>query len=278
MLPLLLATAALAQDTRPPLEGWSPNVEVRGNLSFVRLGLLSTVRGGVSHPLWDQPGSALFGKTFVTAWAEANASPAYLRVGPRVSFEPIAIFNLQAFAWHTSYFGNFQTVIGFDEPGALYGTNEDLEAFSDRQVPGSSITWGVAPTIKAKAGPVVIALSGEYTRWNLRSELEGDYWFEREYELLIGRQDAIWSSNAVLAYELNPSPDDGWYARVGSITTYRKALGDTQDVLLRTGLLASLSTHQERWTHSLLVQPYLIDRAYTRPFPPFIAYLVKWTL
>lgn len=257
----------------------SPDLEVRGAFSYARVGLQADLRGGAKIPLWNQAGSALFSDTFLKVHGTAMVTPAYLRGGARLTFEPIAVFNLAAFGYYSYYFGNFQTIIAFDDPHVNYGTNDELEAFSAQQTPGGGFTWGLSPTIKAKAGPMIIAINAEYTSWHITAEPQyGDYFFEREYELLIGFQDQMLSTNGLLLYHLDRNPEDGRYLRIGDITTWRRALGDTDDTLLRTGLLVSLSAREERWTHSLIVQPYLISRAYPNAFPPFVAYTVKWVL
>lgn len=256
-----------------------PDLELRGAVSYQRIGFQGEARGGAKLSLWNQDNSVLFGDTYLKAHATAQVTPAYLRAGGRLTFEPIAVFNLAAFGYYSYYFGNFQTVISFDDPAANYGSNNDLKAYAARQTPGSGFTWGVSPTIKAKAGPAVIAINAEYTNWHTHVDSAlGDYFFEREYELLIGFQDQVINANGVLLYHMDRDPNDGRYLRVGDITTYRHALGDTKDTLLRTGLLVSLSTNDERWTHSLVVQPYLVSRAFPKAFPPFVAYTVKWVL
>lgn len=259
----------------------TPAVEVRGNITGARLGLLGNVRAGVKVPLWVNPESTLFADPYLIAQAEAFTSPAYVRMGGRVTFEPIAIFQLQAYAFHTSYFGNFQTFIGYDDPLASYGTNGDIEQYvldnPGRQGKGSALSWGVQPTLKAKVGPVLVLLSSELSHWGATSDVPGDYWYEREYELLVGRNDYTLNNNGALLYEWDPKQDDGWKLRVGSLTNWRMALGDTEDEVLRTGLMLTWISHEGKWTHTGLVMPYLRSEGYNEG-PPFVGYVVRWAL
>ncbi len=269
MLPELLLVSAVAN-----AGDLAPNLELRAALSGVRTGLQADLRGGARLGLWGEPDSLLFGDTYFKAQAQLMATPAYLRAGPRLVFQPIAVLELSAFALYDVYFGNFQTIIGFDDPAANYGTNDDMEALQANQAPGSGFHFGASSTLKAKAGPILVVANGEWSHWKLAADVQGDWLFEREYELLMGFSDNLLACNGLLLYEIDRDPDDGRLLRLGNITTWRMAMGSTEDMLLRSGLLASLG--MGAWTHSLLVQAYLADRAYSEPFPPFFAYSMKW--
>ncbi len=269
--PLLFVLAAQAASP-------TPDLEVRAALSFERLGMQADLRPGMKLGLWRDEGSLLFDDPHIKLQAQLFATPAYLRAGPRVVFEPIAIFQLQAFAHYDLYFGNFQTVVGYDQPDADYGSNGDIADYvsmdPDRQDRGSGWHWGVAPTLKAQAGPVVIVANAEYSSWHLQADVPGDYTFEREYELLMGFDDQLIAANGLLLYSFEPAP--GTTVRAGNLTTWRMALGDTEDELLRSGLAVSASLNEGRINPTLVVQAYLRDRAYTAPFPPFVGLMLRW--
>lgn len=269
---MLLALAAHGSDL-------SPDFELRGAFSLERLGVQADLRPGLHMGLWRQEGSLLFDDPYAKLQAQVFVTPAYVRAGPRVIFEPLAIFQLQVFANYDLYFGNFQTVVGYDDPGAAYGSNDDIEAYvamdPDRQDRGSGWHWGVAPTLKAQAGPVVIVANAEYTDWHLSADVPGSYTFEREYELLMGFDDQLLATNGLLLYGFEPW--SGATMRVGNLTTWRMALGDTEDELLRTGLAVAASLNEGRLNPTLVVQAYLKDRAYTAPFPPFVGLMMRWS-
>jgi hypothetical protein len=256
----------------------SPDFELKAALSLERLGLQADLRPGLRMDLWRQDGSLLFDDPYATLQAQVFVTPAYVRAGPRLIFEPIAIFQLQAFANYDMYFGNFQTVVGYDDPGATYGTNDDIEAYvamdPDRQERGTGWHWGVAPTLKAQAGPVVIVANAEYSSWHTQPVVPGSYTFEREYELLMGWDDQLISTNGLLLYGFEPW--QGATMRVGNLTTWRMALGDTEDELLRTGIAVAASLNDGQINPTLVVQAYLRDRAYTSPFPPFVGLMMRW--
>ncbi len=269
---MLLAFAAHGADL-------SPDFELRAALSLERLGLQADSRPGLRLGLWRQEGSLLFDDPFLKLQAQVFVTPAYVRAGPRVVFEPLAIFQLQVFALYDLYFGNFQTVVGYDDVNEAYGDNDAIEDYvamdPDRQDRGSGWHWGVAPTLKAQAGPLVIVANAEYSDWHVSADVPGNYVFEREYELLMGFDDQLIATNGLLLYAFEPW--EGATMRVGNLTTFRMALGDTEDQLLRTGLAAAASLNDGQLNPTLVVQAYLRDRAYTSPFPPFVGLMLRWS-
>ncbi len=269
---------ALASHAAPAAE-IAPDFELRAALSLERLGVQADLRPGLRMGLWRQPGSLLFDDPYAKLQAQVFVTPAYVRAGPRLVVEPLAIFQLQVFANYDLYFGNFQTVVGYGEASADYGDNDAIEDYvamdPDRQDRGSGWHWGVSPTLKAQAGPMVIVANAEYTDWRLKADVPGGYTFEREYELLMGFDDQLIATNGLLLYDFEPW--DEATMRVGNLTTWRMALGDTEDQLLRTGLAVAASLKDGQVNPTLVVQAYLRDRAYTAPFPPFIGLMMRWS-
>jgi len=269
---MLLALVAQGADI-------SPDFELRGAFSLERLGIQADFRPGIRMDLWRQEGSVLFDDPHAKLQAQVFATPAYVRVGPRLVFEPIAIFNLQVFANYDMYFGNFQTIVGYDDPKVDYGNNDDIEAYvamdPDRQAGGSGWHWGVAPTLKAQAGPIVIVANAEYSDWRLKADVPGSYTFEREYELMMGFEDQLIATNGLLLYAFEPWA--GATMRVGNLTTWRVALGDTEDELLRTGLAVAASLNDGQLNPTLVFQAYLRDRGYSKPLPPFMGLMMRWS-
>lgn len=250
-----------------------PVYEVSGASSYQRAGLSFVGRPGLKVPLWNQQDSVLFGDTHLTPSLDVQVSPAYLRSGARVVFSPIAVFDLTAYgAWDT-YFGNFQTVVGYPTADTNYGTNDDIAEMSANQASGSGWHAGGAAKLKAKAGPVIVVANGDFSHWNIQADVAGDWFFEREAELMMPLGGGnLFKGDGVLLYEMEVGND--YLLRVGSLTSYR-ITPDADDTLLRTGLLTTFGYHN--WTHALIVQPYLIDRAFDAAGVPFIAYQAKWT-
>jgi hypothetical protein len=268
---LFLSSTALAIETEPVLE-------VSGGGSYWRLGVFGKVLAGKRIPMFEKEGSVLFQDTGLKVLGELNSTPAFARPGARLVFSPLAIMDLHLHGGVDAYFGNFQTVVGYPDASYEYGDNEQIADYrEDTGNYGTGMGWhgGAALTLKAKAGPILVLLNGDLTHWSVDAEVDGDWIFEREMELMIARGgDQTLNLNAVLLYELDVDPSDPRKLRFGSLTTKRSSLG-AEDELFRTGVLASWF-QTEQLSHTLVVQPYLKDRAYDTVMPPFAAYVLKY--
>jgi len=273
---LLLLSTALAAEVEPALDA-------RLSVSYFRLGFSGILRPGVRIGMpWAEEGNVLTEPANLKIEADIQPTPAYIRAGGRVTFSPLAVLDITPYGYWNRYHGNFQTLVLYDDWTANYGSNADIEdhAAEGNRYAGSGLHYGVSGTLKAKVSNVIIALNGDLSRWTVSPvEGEGDYFFEREMEVMMrvgaAGGDTLTQANGVLAYEWDWNTEDAAKLRVGNLTTYRKSwTGD--DTLLRSGLLLQVLTHDERITHTVLAQPYLIDRAYESALPPMVAYQVKY--
>lgn len=277
----LLATTAFAADIEPTLDA-------RLSASYFRLGFSGAVRPGVSIAMpWAEEGNVLTEPAALKLESDLQATPAYLRLGGRLTLSPLAVLDVTPYAYVDKYYGNYQTIVLYRDWDENYGSNADIEdaASGGNRYSGGGHHYGVNATLKAKVGDVIIALNGDHSRWSIgydsvTTELEGEYFFEREMEVMMrtvgAGGDTLTQGNGILVYEWDWNTDDNALLRVGNLTTYRKSwTGD--DTLLRSGLLLQVLTYDERITHTLLAQPYIIDRAYESAFPPMVAYQLKVT-
>ena len=246
--------------------------------SYYRLGAQADMRYGLRTPMFEKDDSVLFQGTGLKTVATLAATPAYLRAGGRITFTPLAIVDLHIHGGYDQYFGNFQTVVGYPDPSDNYGTNADIAQHAedtDNQMTGRGYHVGGQIVVKAKAGPIIVVGSGDLTHFNIQSEATGPWFFEREKEVMMslnGDGDIAIDTNGLLMYQMD-FEDNGW-ARLGSFTTWRGGL-KSEDRLLRSGLIASYN-NGSAFTHNLIVQPYLSDRAFTSPWPPYTAYALKF--
>jgi len=271
---LILLTAALAADR---------TFDANLGLAYWRLGVNAQVRPGLSIDMpWKLEGDMLRESAALKPQLDVNLSPAYARVGGRLRFEPLAVVELTPYVYGSWYFGNFQTVVGYQDWTADYGKNVDIAARVESedgvQASGRSLNAGINGALKAKAGPVIVVVNGDLSRWWVRSAVEEDYsyFFEREQELLmrLGTEggDTLFALNGVLLLEIDRDAEDDRFLRVGNLTTWRRTF-TADDELLRTGLLVTATNG--RLTHVLLVQPYLRDRAFETGLPPFTGYQLR---
>jgi hypothetical protein len=274
---MLLLAAAFAAE---------PTLDAAVGLSYWRLGLNVGVRPGLVIDMpWQQEGSVLMGSAALKPQLDVTASPAQARVGGRLRFEPIAMLDITPYAYGTAYFGNFQTVVGYDDWDVNYGDNDAIATYIEedptRQATGKGVHAGINGTIKAKAGPVIVLANGDIGRWWVQSAAteQNPYFFEREYEVMMraGQTggDTMFMLNGLVLYELDRDTEDDKYLRAGSITTWRRTF-TADDEVLRTGVLVTAT--KGKLTHVVLVQPYLRDRAFETVMPPFTAYQLKFAL
>ncbi|MEC8379989.1 MAG: hypothetical protein VXZ96_06695 [Myxococcota bacterium] len=269
MLYLMLLNSGLLYAAEPALN-------LTTGLSTSRIGLSADFRYGIWQPMLEKKSSILRTNTGLKAQAVVNATPAFARVGGRVTFSPLAIVDLTAYGMADSYFGNFQTLIDYDTPDANYGTNSDIADYVDetgRQNSGRGWHMGGALTLKAKAGPIVIFLNEDVSQWRIQSPeaASGEWFFEREAEVMMSFGDEqYFNFNGLLMVE-NKSATR--LLRVGSMTTHRQT-AQAEDVLFRSGMILITGQLQKQYAHTLIVQPYIESRAMTT-FPPYVAYAFR---
>ena len=243
-------------------------------LSGFRTGLQFQSNTGFRYALWEEEGNVLRQNTGVIGAASLVVSPAHARAGAQLTVSPLAIFDLHLYAGAVSYFGNFQTVVGYPESSVAVGSNSEIAEWVEstgNQAPGLGLVLGVRGVGKIQVGPVVGLLSAEVSHWRGSSEVEGAWFFEREKEVLVQLgEDEILDLNGLLLYEREARRFDT--IRWGSFTTWRYGFG-TQDSLVRSGVLLSLGQGIAR--HNLVVQPYLLSRSFSPSGLPYMAYALQ---
>jgi len=249
-------------------------IDANLSVSYWRLGANTNVWYGVQKPLFRKENNILFQNTGLVLQAGTTLSPAYARYGVRGVFTPIEVLDISFYAMGNSYFQIFQNLVDYDSPDADYGRNDDIDTYSaanDRHHPGGGWQAGVGLTLKAKVQSVIVLLNGKLDHWNIQSNNpQGEWLWEPEKELLIRAQGESLIDGAGLL--MNEWQIGDRFVRAGSLTIYRHALG-SQDTLLRSGLIAMYQP-SKNWTHVLLAQAYIQDRAFATG-APYIAYSVS---
>ena len=252
-----------------------PVVDTTLAVTSWRTGVQADLRYGARLPLFEKEDNPLFQGTGLKALGTLALTPSYVRAGGRLTFSPLAIFDVHVHGGVDRYFGNFDTMVGYDDPSANPGSTEEIaervEASGNRAA-GGGFHVGAQAVVKLKVGPVIVLSSLDVVHWDENAELDGDWYFEREKEVLLrlGGDQSL-DGNLLLLYQHDLS-EDRW-VRGGSFTTMRTGVG-ADDRLLRSGVLASLGGGAT--SHSLIVQPYLISRSYEMTSPPYVAYAFKY--
>ncbi len=243
--------------------------------SHWRSGFQADLRYGARLALFEKAGKPLFQDTGLTAMGTLGLTPACVRTGGRITFSPLAIVDFHLHGGLDWYFGNFQTVVGYDSAAADPGTNREIAdrvAAGGSRAPGKGFHAGVQTVLKAKVGPVVILGSLDVVHWNVQADVDEDWFFEREEEVLLGLGgDQSLDANFLVLYQHDI--DESKWIRAGSFTTLRAGL-TSGDQILRSGLLLSRSSGDT--SHTLIVQPYLKSRTFSVTDAPYVAYAFKY--
>jgi hypothetical protein len=255
----------------------TPIGQVTTAITYNRLALSANGQYGLHVPKWEKEDNILFQNTGIDVVGELSATPAFSRLGMRATITPIALLKLQGYAFASYYFGNFQTIVGYDTLDENYGENSEVNAYADasgRQYAAPGWNAGGKATLQAKAGSIIFSNTIDYGMWSVNApENEtGEGFFEREKELMMafGSETAV-ENNTLLLYQIDKS-DDVFY-RIGNLTTYRHSI-IADDTLIRSGLLFVAQPKENR-NHVVIVQPYLQDRAFTSLTKPYVAYAYK---
>lgn len=292
---LLLAASASAAD-------WATRHQVAA--SYFPIGLRYAYRGEYRMPLWDDEASVLFEKTWLAPGIYFEATPAYVRAGPQIDFTPIAIFDVTAEAIGFAYFGTFSGVTVFDSPDAYFGARAvqsakaegctstvgdpslcfpDAVIDHEHRLDGKNRSYGlrltVSPTLKAKVGPIIIAIPGEVHRFMVaRPDGEtGDWFYEPQLDALLGFKDTVIMSSPVLFYAIREDTDDDpRFFYLGLRGDYQTVLG-SGDTTARLGPMAVFDPGVKRAVPTLVVftQAYLTSPIHPT-FPPYIAAAALW--
>ena len=270
---MLLSLAALATLAAPALAA-EPMFNASLSASYWALGAQLEAAPGVKFALWNQPDNILFTDTFLKAEMRLVVSPAYARLVPTIIFSPIAVLEIEAHYAGSVYFGSFSTIKSFASPDADYAEVE-LDKLTGQA--GAGQRGGGTVTLQGAAGPMLFAIWGEAERWSTTpfDGRDGCCFFEAEREVLMAWEDTFLSANGVVLYERTINADKGSKFRIGNMTNYQTAVA-TGDELLRTGLI-TVYTVDRHWTALLVVQPYIISRAWPT-FPPYVGAQVNYSL
>ena len=192
-----LVPAAAAQ-TAPAGETSGPGVQraYRGQLgaSINNPGLQQTL-----ELVWTKPTSSsanpLLSDAHVAAGVVHILTPAVTRLGGWVEYSPLSVLDLRAGADPSSYFGTFNSLMSFDAYSDPFDS-DTREAQGDGEA-GVGLRLYFAPTLKMKAGPVVMQASVELDRW--WSSAAGPLFFEPRLDTLISTSGGGLANSSALA-------------------------------------------------------------------------------
>ncbi|MDP6933644.1 MAG: hypothetical protein QGG40_12050, partial [Myxococcota bacterium] len=189
-----------------------PTLQVDLAASANDAGLSLLAKPGWKSSLWDREGSVLLDGTHVTPAAWLQLTPDFARAGGEISFSPAAIFELRGHALASRYFGNVNTLIGYEDSQAAYGP-DDREG--QERHSGNTLRFGVSPILKARVGSVVAVAAGETQVVRLESDAFSEpYWFDPESQLMLARDETINLGTGLLAWYAAEEPTGAWTEHV----------------------------------------------------------------
>lgn len=270
MLALLLMLSAEAGE-------WATKHQI--GVSYFPEGLRYTFKADHHFSLWNSD-SILFEDTYIAPGMGVSVTPAYARLGPRVVWAPIAVFEVEASVEGFSYFGTFSGVTDFDDPGTVYDDAAmDAAEAAGRKHAGLGWRTVVSPTLQGRVGPVIIALPGEATSYHMKTPegATGDYWYEPESDALLAWNDTILFGGALVFYSFKDETEDNrrmtW---VGAYYNTQYVMG-TEDTTTKVGPMMVIRPGHSKWSPRIaaFTQIYLASRTHEL-VPPYIAAALVW--
>lgn len=180
-----------------------------GDLSVIRInpiGLETQNRLMYQHRLKDTP-EVLFADTFWAAGGSLKLNPAYLKVGPLIDYQPIALLNFRLGYEFVQYFGSFGYLQSKDDPHETY-SDPDLDAGDE--LGQAYVTNGhhlfFEPTFQVKVKKVVVKSKFSLEKWNLALN-EGDtVFYDATLDTLVpnGGNGWIWANDTDLLFLAKP--------------------------------------------------------------------------
>lgn len=142
------------------------------------LGLINVNRFGWRRRL-SVSDSVLFNDTYSFLGGSAIVTPAWARGGAHAEVAPIAVFRASADVGVTGFFGTFDQVLSWDDPGARY-SDRTIADQGDRAAPRTGWYATFSHTLQAKVGPIAVRSITQYATINL--DLPGeDAWFYDQF-------------------------------------------------------------------------------------------------
>lgn len=242
-------------------------------------GLLSNTIAEVRAPL-HRSESIVFRSTYAGAGAQVLASPAFVVVGPRVSFAPVDVFDLTVKGAHGWYFGNGLGAMPF---ATIDGAEEPLRnARADAGEGVSTELWSATaePTLKVKVWKIVAfdAWTIDVLHFTPPAGEAAPYTYEPLRNLVVAWDDVTFEHQAGVLFEAMPGGDrpslrfgptyrDRWAHVSGDRSAALGAL-----VAAKPGVSPAIPTvvGMALW--------YVQDNDYGGSAVPFLAAQVRWDL
>lgn len=146
------------------------------------LGLLYDGRFSYRFRLYEND-SKILRDNFIGVGIAPTASPAFLRIGPYIEFNPVSIFGLWAAIQYVQYFGSFDLLQGF--PGAQSTFSDSaIRANTMNRLPANGWELTIGANLQFKVGPVVVRSLARLVNGNMNLRAGDTVYYDQFYDVL----------------------------------------------------------------------------------------------
>lgn len=189
------AAARAAPAAKPDAGHWHVYNALQARNNSLGIGNLNRV--GYRIPLYGGSDHMLLKGSHVEIGAVSQLSPASLHHGLYVQYQPVAPLQFRFSAIRLAYFGLFGTVIEYDGPKADWSI-EKMKSRQPEASPGTGTVFSAEARLQLKFGPIVAMHEQIAMNVSMHSLSTDTYWYESINDLLIGRDDLIWTMKSTL--------------------------------------------------------------------------------
>ncbi|MCA9540282.1 MAG: hypothetical protein KC620_15395 [Myxococcales bacterium] len=178
---------------------------VLSHLDVIRLnplGLETQNRFVWQHRLMDSD-SVLFGNTFASAGLGLKLNPAFLKVGPVVEVQPIAVLHVRVAYEFMQFFGTFDYVQSYPEPTDPDGFSDDnrkKEENAERAYTTNGHHAYIEPTVQAKVGPIALRSKFAFEWWKMSLENGDRVWYDATLDTYVPGEGLVMTNDTDLLY------------------------------------------------------------------------------
>ena len=195
----LMAAASSSAEPAQPVPTWTREVRDTLGTAVNPLGLQDTLEVSWLRPL-SASDAVLVKDAHLSFGVTPRLTPAYARLGAWIEIAPLSVLELRAGIEPGAYFGTFKSLLYFDGYAARFD-NDARKARGDEARGAAAGRIYLAPTLKAKAGRVVVRAHAEFEWW--KASERGTFFYEPERDTLLrAASDSMVRGDALILYEL----------------------------------------------------------------------------
>ncbi|HYI03228.1 hypothetical protein, partial [Hyalangium sp.] len=232
------------------------------------LGLELQTRGGYQTRLYrdDRP---LFRDNFLFVGSLPRLSPAGIRVGPVVEFQPLTIFNLRLSAEYVGFFSTAGFLQSRSSPNIDYSKSAlDAGEAARQQYAASGARFALEPFVQMKVGPIAVRNRFSFEYWRMGLQDEDRVWYDGTLDTLVPGEGFTYTNDLDLLFlGLPPLVVGARYSLVEPLYSSRQ---------LPDGEVLSADNGHHRV--GLLAAYVFYDRGYTAFNKPAVLLNVAWYL